>query len=283
MTGAISRLACHGRPRPSATRALIQHGVGPGGRARVGSDGRVEGRSRDLGQELERRHGERHEQRELDQRHQVGWFGRSEPERTANVAPSAGVRPVDGGRPDSAPPRVSNCAPVIALWSVVLGAWPTTRMDGSGSTNGSGPPASSRPERSPRRRSRAARSRSTVTVPSGPGRSRMGDEIRIRLGPYEHTVAVRALSDRRGPASEASGLYEETEASRKKREAMARAAQDTARRVRAGQRTADQEGPAGDRQTAGKAVAVKLMFSTIASPNSDVLSSVAPGIRRSKS
>ncbi len=48
-----------------------------------------------------------------------------------------------------------------------------------------------------------------------------GDEIRIRLGPYEHTVTVRALSDRRGPASVASGLYEETEASRKKREAMA--------------------------------------------------------------
>lgn len=37
-----------------------------------------------------------------------------------------------------------------------------------------------------------------------------GDEIVIRLGPYEHTVIVRQLSERRGPASEAVKLYEET-------------------------------------------------------------------------
>jgi ribosome-associated heat shock protein Hsp15 len=37
-----------------------------------------------------------------------------------------------------------------------------------------------------------------------------GDEVRIRLGPYEHTVHVRALSERRGPASVAATLYEET-------------------------------------------------------------------------
>jgi ribosome-associated heat shock protein Hsp15 len=49
----------------------------------------------------------------------------------------------------------------------------------------------------------------------------VGDEIRIRLGPYEHIVMVMALSDRRGPASQAAGLYQETEASRAKREAMA--------------------------------------------------------------
>jgi ribosome-associated heat shock protein Hsp15 len=48
----------------------------------------------------------------------------------------------------------------------------------------------------------------------------IGDEIRIRLGPYEHTVAVRALSGRRGPAPEAAGLYQETEASRTKREEL---------------------------------------------------------------
>jgi ribosome-associated heat shock protein Hsp15 len=48
----------------------------------------------------------------------------------------------------------------------------------------------------------------------------VGDEIRIRLGPYEHTVAVRALSGRRGPASEAAGLYQETDASRAKREEL---------------------------------------------------------------
>lgn len=37
-----------------------------------------------------------------------------------------------------------------------------------------------------------------------------GDEIALRLGPYEHIVLVRGLSERRGPASEAVKLYEET-------------------------------------------------------------------------
>ena len=41
-----------------------------------------------------------------------------------------------------------------------------------------------------------------------------GDELRIRQGPYEHHVVVRALSARRGPASMAAQLYEETSASR---------------------------------------------------------------------
>jgi ribosome-associated heat shock protein Hsp15 len=49
----------------------------------------------------------------------------------------------------------------------------------------------------------------------------VGDEVRVRLGPYEHTISVRALSARRGPASEAAGLYEETAASRTAREALA--------------------------------------------------------------
>ena len=48
-----------------------------------------------------------------------------------------------------------------------------------------------------------------------------GDEIRIRQGPYEHHVVVRTLSARRGPASAAAALYEETPASRAAREAMA--------------------------------------------------------------
>jgi ribosome-associated heat shock protein Hsp15 len=39
---------------------------------------------------------------------------------------------------------------------------------------------------------------------------RVGDEVRIRLGPYEHVVHVRALSDRRGAARVAQMLYEET-------------------------------------------------------------------------
>jgi ribosome-associated heat shock protein Hsp15 len=48
-----------------------------------------------------------------------------------------------------------------------------------------------------------------------------GDEIRLRLGPYEHILIVRALAERRGPASVAQSLYEETEASRGAREALA--------------------------------------------------------------
>jgi len=48
----------------------------------------------------------------------------------------------------------------------------------------------------------------------------VGDLLRIRLGPYNHLVTVRALSESRGPASVAAGLYEETEESRKAREAM---------------------------------------------------------------
>lgn len=48
-----------------------------------------------------------------------------------------------------------------------------------------------------------------------------GDEVRLRLGPYEHILIVRALADRRGPASVAQTLYEETEASRQARERTA--------------------------------------------------------------
>lgn len=48
-----------------------------------------------------------------------------------------------------------------------------------------------------------------------------GDEVRVRLGPYEHTLMVRALSERRGPASVAQTLYEETAASRDGRERLA--------------------------------------------------------------
>lgn len=49
----------------------------------------------------------------------------------------------------------------------------------------------------------------------------IGDEIRIRQGPFEHQIVVRELSDRRGPAVDAAKLYEETAGSRATREAMA--------------------------------------------------------------
>jgi ribosome-associated heat shock protein Hsp15 len=48
-----------------------------------------------------------------------------------------------------------------------------------------------------------------------------GDEVRIRLGAFEHIVLVRQVSERRGPATIAATLYEETEASRSAREKLA--------------------------------------------------------------
>lgn len=48
-----------------------------------------------------------------------------------------------------------------------------------------------------------------------------GDEVRIRQGPYEHQILVLALSDRRGPATDAALLYQEKPESRMAREAMA--------------------------------------------------------------
>ena len=38
----------------------------------------------------------------------------------------------------------------------------------------------------------------------------LGDEVSVRLGPYQHVVIVRGLSERRGPATVAATLYEET-------------------------------------------------------------------------
>ena len=48
----------------------------------------------------------------------------------------------------------------------------------------------------------------------------VGDSLRIRLGPYQHIVTVRGLSENRGPAPVAAKLYEESEEGRKAREAM---------------------------------------------------------------
>lgn len=50
---------------------------------------------------------------------------------------------------------------------------------------------------------------------------RIGDELRIRLNQFTHVVRVRGLSERRGPASEAQLLYEETEASKRERDRLA--------------------------------------------------------------
>lgn len=50
---------------------------------------------------------------------------------------------------------------------------------------------------------------------------RVGDELRIRLNQYTFVVHVRGLAERRGPASVAQTLYEETEASRQERARLA--------------------------------------------------------------
>ncbi len=47
-----------------------------------------------------------------------------------------------------------------------------------------------------------------------------GDSVRIRLGPYQHLIRVLGLSERRGPASVATTLYEEDAEGRKAREAL---------------------------------------------------------------
>ncbi|MDZ7632789.1 MAG: S4 domain-containing protein [Gemmatimonadaceae bacterium] len=41
----------------------------------------------------------------------------------------------------------------------------------------------------------------------------VGDEVSVRIGPYQHVVLVRDVSGRRGSAAIAQGLFEETPAS----------------------------------------------------------------------
>ncbi len=48
-----------------------------------------------------------------------------------------------------------------------------------------------------------------------------GDTVVVRRPPFEHAVVVKALSERRGPASEAALLYEETEESCARRTVLA--------------------------------------------------------------
>lgn len=56
-------------------------------------------------------------------------------------------------------------------------------------------------------------------TPVKPSRElRPGDALELRTGPVRLSVVVRGLSERRGPASEAVLLYEETAESREARE-----------------------------------------------------------------
>ncbi len=50
---------------------------------------------------------------------------------------------------------------------------------------------------------------------------RVGDEVRVRKGPFEQLVVVRGLAHKRGPAKIAQTLYEETAESLYKREELA--------------------------------------------------------------
>jgi len=55
-----------------------------------------------------------------------------------------------------------------------------------------------------------------------PGRSiNTGDELRIQRGKEEYTITITELSIRRGPATVARTLYEESEESRSSREKLA--------------------------------------------------------------
>lgn len=48
-----------------------------------------------------------------------------------------------------------------------------------------------------------------------------GDKVRIRIGPYEHVITIKDVSEKRGSAPIAQALYEEDAESRKAREVMA--------------------------------------------------------------
>jgi ribosome-associated heat shock protein Hsp15 len=50
---------------------------------------------------------------------------------------------------------------------------------------------------------------------------KVGDRVLVRRAPFEHAVVVKALSDKRGPASVAATLFEETEESRARRTVLA--------------------------------------------------------------
>jgi ribosome-associated heat shock protein Hsp15 len=50
---------------------------------------------------------------------------------------------------------------------------------------------------------------------------KVGDRLSIRRPPFEHVVVVRELSDKRGSATVAAALFEETEESRVRRTVLA--------------------------------------------------------------
>jgi len=51
----------------------------------------------------------------------------------------------------------------------------------------------------------------------------VGDALRVRIGPYDWFVTVRAVTERRGPPRDAQLLYDETAGGRAARERLAEA------------------------------------------------------------
>ena len=49
----------------------------------------------------------------------------------------------------------------------------------------------------------------------------VGDQVRVRRGPFEYLLTVRVLSEHRGPAAQAVTLYEEDPAGKAARERLA--------------------------------------------------------------
>jgi ribosome-associated heat shock protein Hsp15 len=52
---------------------------------------------------------------------------------------------------------------------------------------------------------------------------KVGDELRVRIGPYDWLVLVRAVAERRGSAKDAQLLYDESPDGRAARERLAEA------------------------------------------------------------
>jgi len=52
---------------------------------------------------------------------------------------------------------------------------------------------------------------------------KVGDELRVRIGPYDWLILIRAVTERRGSAKDAQLLYDESPDGRAARERLAEA------------------------------------------------------------
>ena len=77
---------------------------------------------------------------------------------------------------------------------------------------------------------------------------KVGDRVEVRVNEWRWEVKVRALSERRGPAEEASKLYDETEASRAERSRLIRPSPLGRRTICGAKGPADEARPTADRR-----------------------------------